>query len=152
MEATKVKTDREGVGGRPPIEKSTDELIEAIKGSSGRFTSIAEKLEVSRGTAIRLIEDNPEAKDAYEDEIGAFGERVHKTAEELAVNGEVGMIKYFLNTKRLAPLGWGQASEMKIESKIEHSGKVETTEGGIQVLTDEKLEQIAEILAKKEAE
>ena len=58
--------------GRDAIKRTTEQLLEAIKGSGAIYSNIADKLGVSWNTAKKLVEANPEALQAYSDEEEIF--------------------------------------------------------------------------------
>ena len=81
------------------IDKTTDEIIEAIKGSGGIISTIAKRLNVSWHTADKYIQQSDETKEALADEREAILDMAEGAVYSSIKEGNTQDAKWLLATK-----------------------------------------------------
>lgn len=95
----------------------TDEqIIEAISGTGGIMSTIAERMGVSWYTAQKNVERNETTMRAYEDEKEITLDMVESMAIRAIKNDDHQMIRYYLSTK-------GKKRGFTEKQEIEHTGQ-----------------------------
>ena len=75
------------------------EILEAISGSSGSISTIAQRLNCAWYTAEKNIMRFPETEEAFRSEIEITIDIAESAALELIKKGDGAMIRYYLSTK-----------------------------------------------------
>ena len=95
------------------IERSKQEILEAIEGSAGLITVISQKLKCAWHTAHKLVNLDEDTKRAYKDE----DEKVLDLAESELIKaikkGDLQSIRYILSTKGKRR-GYGEKVEVEL--------------------------------------
>ena len=81
------------------IDKSIDEIIEAIKGSGGIISTIAKRLGVAWSTADKYIQQSDETKEALADEREAILDMAEGAVYSSIKEGNTQDAKWLLATK-----------------------------------------------------
>lgn len=100
------------------LEVETSVLLEAIKNSGAIISTIAKRLGVTWNTAERIINSNPEALQAYNDEEQTILDAAESTIYNSIKSGDIQAAKWVLSTKGRRR-GWGE--------KLEIDGKMNVT-------------------------
>ena len=108
------------------------EIIQAIKGTQGIVSAIAERLKCDWHTAKKHIDKYEETKKALQDEIESFGDFVENKAMEKVNDGSETMIRFYLATK-YKTRGFTEKHE------VEHSGDKENP---VRIESRDKLDKI----------
>lgn len=97
------------------FEFTDEQITEAIKGSGGIMSTIADRMGVSWYTAQKFVQRNEVTKQAYEDEKETMLDMVESKAIDAIRANDAQMIRYYLSTK-------GKKRGFTEKQEIEHSG------------------------------
>jgi len=101
-----------------PSKHTADEVIEAISGTDGIKTKIAEKLKVKRHTIDRYLKKYESVKIAYDDEVNIFGDVTESVIiTSIRDDHNVETAKWYAKMK-LSHRGY------KDKQEIEHAGTI----------------------------
>lgn len=95
-----------------------EEMLNAIKGSAGIISTIADNLNCQWHSAHKYIQKYESAKQAYEDECERMLDTAESELKKLIEKGDPQMIRYILSTK-------GKKRGFSEKQEIEHSGNVD---------------------------
>ena len=102
------------------IDKTTDEIIEAIKGSGGIISTIAKRLNVSWHTADKYIKKSKQTKQAITNEREAILDMAEGALYGSIKEGNTQDAKWLLATKG-RHRGYGESLEVKNSGTVEIS-------------------------------
>ena len=77
-------------------KRSASEVIEAIQGTAGIKTTIAQKLGVTRHTVDNYLDRWVTVQEAYEDEVARVGDMAESKLFEAMREGDIASIRWYL--------------------------------------------------------
>jgi hypothetical protein len=136
--------------GREKEHRTTDQLLDAIKGSFGNIKEIAFRLDVSVNTAKRLLNEDAEAYEEFLSERENILELSEQKLVEGINKGSERLIVFALTSRYAKNRAWQSDDEIApVKGRNIFTGEseeIETDGGGVQILTPEKLDEIEKLL------
>lgn len=115
------------MGRKEKIFKKAD-ILEAIKGSGGTISTIAEALKCDWHTAKKNIEKHEETRKALDGELETGLDKIEGKAHELALDGDGAMIRFILATKG-RERGYGDKAPQKVDDAEDNELIIEIVDG-----------------------
>lgn len=129
------------------VDKFTKEqVIEAIIGSGGVMTSIANKLGVARSTAMRLIDQWEETKLCLDDEEKSMNDMSKNCILTAIHKGDVASAKWWLAKKNKAE-GFGDEAPV-VNVTTQTTNNTDTIKANLDKLSPEEREMYFELCEK----
>jgi len=92
------------------------DVIDAIEGTGGIKTSIAQKLGVARNTVDNYLDRWVTVRQAYDDEVARVGDMAEMTLLKAIKDGDTGAAKWYLSRVRRGK--FAQRQEVKNEGDL----------------------------------
>ena len=93
-------------------KRTTDQILQAIRGSRGIKTHIASRLDVSRSTLDRYLRRRPECQEAYEVEVEVLLDQAEAKLYQLAIEQGLERSLHFLLERKGRMRGYGKRQEL----------------------------------------